>query len=738
MRTNFSSQIAEQLLTRIDRHRRGIVVVIHMLLIVTSNQAAFYLRFDGPPPEPQKSLVWQMLPWLLLVRGLDFAYLRLYEGLWRYTSIHDARNIVVGVVSSSLLFFLLVHYGLGATAYSRSIFVIDALLLILLMGGIRLSRRIYRELWRGDRDKGVLIYGAGDAGEMIVRDMITRDDYQYEPIGFVDDDPNKVGQRIHGIEVLGTRKDLPGLMERYRPDEVLIAIPRASAVTNRAIVRALEPYKVPIRTLPNLRDLLTGKADLSQIRPLAVEDLLARPSIGLDVTPVRTFIGGKRVLVTGAGGSIGSELCRQIASLKPSSLILYERYENGLHAVTNDLVDRGFNANLFSIIGDITDAERLTAVVREHQPQIVFHAAAHKHVPLMEHSPCEAVKNNVRGTRLVAQVAVNYGVERFILISTDKAVNPTSIMGATKRVAELVLQMLGSEGGTEFCTVRFGNVLGSNGSVVPRFLEQIRAGGPVTITDPAMRRYFMLISEAVQLVLHAAAHGKAGAVYVLDMGEQVKVLDMARTLIRLAGFVPDVEIPITFIGRRPGEKLEEELVGSGEEVAVSNVEKVLEVRQAPLSDAASIRRELAKLEAAALEEDSQGVIRQLGVVVPSFDPQSVSGVLRVSTANIERIPAGEQVFERARLPTGRLAAGECPSCGSQEVHRSRPRTVSEKIRKVLSEKRLHRCHSCGWRDWRPAIDRTWALESEKRNFVASDLTIIDTSFNVKSSAARSE
>ena len=344
---------------------------------------------------------------------------------------------------------------------------------------------------------------------------------------------------------------------------------------------------------------------MSQIRSLAIEDLLERAPVGLDPGRVQQLLKGKRVLITGAGGSIGSELCRQVAAMQPALLVLYERYENSLYSIANDLADRGYGDWVQSVIGDVTDAARLDAVFAVHAPEIVFHAAAHKHVPLMELNAGEAVKNNIIGTRRVAEASQKHRVERFIMISTDKAVNPTSVMGATKRVAEMTVQALASLSSTSFVTVRFGNVLGSNGSVVPRFKQQIAAGGPVTVTHPEIRRFFMLIPEAVQLVLHAAAIGARGAVYVLEMGDQLKLVDVARNLIRLSGFVPDEQIPITFVGLRPGEKLFEELVGADETVSVSPVDKILRVEERQRRDIGALTLLTSELEQRALRGDTE-------------------------------------------------------------------------------------------------------------------------------------
>ena len=604
----------------IQKQRRALVVGLHLTLIVMANYLAFLLRFDASIPPIYLQLWWQTLPWLVAVRALTFLPLKLYEGLWRYAGIWDLRNIVIGVSASSGLFYLLIAARSSEAGYPRSILVIDALLLILAMGGVRLGRRIYRELSHIDRDKRVLIFGAGDAGEMIVRDMKNNPHHDYEPIGFVDDDIRKVGSRIHGVAVLGTRRELSRIVETHQPHEVLVAIPSASASIVREVVRALEPYKIPIKTLPTLRDIMGGRLLVNQIRSLKIEDLLARPAVGLSRAPLEDLVRDKRVLVTGAGGSIGSELCYQLAQLGPEALTVYDRYENSLFAVANNLASRNEHCVVHTVVGDVTDRKRLDAVMSAARPAIVFHAAAHKHVPLMEGNPCEAVKNNVFGTRMMMEAAARHNAERFVLISTDKAVNPTSVMGATKRVAELLVQATNQQGRTSYLAVRFGNVLASNGSVVPTFVEQIKAGGPVTVTHPDMRRYFMLIPEAVQLVLHAAALGESGAVYVLEMGDQVKLVDMARNLIRLSGFVPDEEIAIVFTGLRPGEKLFEELVGNDECSEPSGVEKILRVRPGTPAQLEQLSVQIAELERLAIDGDVAGTLRQLGCIVPALQP----------------------------------------------------------------------------------------------------------------------
>ena len=483
-----------------------------------------------------------------------------------------------------------------------------------------LARRIYAEVAQGPRARRVVILGAGATGEMIVRDLRNRPDYDATPVGFIDDDRHLTGQRIHGVPVLGTRADIPRIIRQYAPDEVLVALPNATPETMRQVVRSLEHAKVRITTMPNLAQMIGRPAEPGQIRPLQVEDLLSRLSVGLDPAPLQRLIEGKRVLVTGAGGSIGSEISRQVAALNPAELVVVDRYENSLFALLNGLRGSCPAVHVRGVIADVTDQRRIEDVFVEHRPDLVFHAAAHKHVPLMEANPCEAVKNNVTGSRIVAEAAARHGVGRFIMISTDKAVNPTSVMGATKRVAELIVRELAGRGAdTEFITVRFGNVLGSNGSVVPLFLEQIRRGGPVTVTDPGMRRYFMLIPEAVQLVLHAATLDGRGCAYVLDMGEQVSLLDMARDLIRLSGYVPEEEIAITFVGLRPGEKLFEELVGSDERMEPSSIDKIRCLRPTaphPLHEA--LLSHVTVLEQLAVEGDARRVMDALQTLVPGY------------------------------------------------------------------------------------------------------------------------
>ena len=623
----FESSVVFQLLTK---YRRPIIITLDLALIVLAYYSAFWLRFDGHIPSDATQIFLKTLPGLLVIRGIAFMVFRLNEGLWRYMSIWDLKKITGGVLAGTMAFYGFVSLGFGVTGYPRSIFIIDSILLVGFLCGIRLAVRLFRERKILRKTKRVLIIGAGDAGENIVREMQTHSTSSYTPIGFVDDDVSKVGKRIHGVKVLGTRQDLPSILHAHKPEEALVALPGTNSAILREITAMLAPFNVRIKTLPNLGDILEGKVTINQIRDLAIEDLLQRPPVGLDPQPVRNLIDGKRVLVTGAGGSIGSELCRQIVALDPKALILYERHENSLYAIAGELTDQGDTCVIHEVLGDITDVPRLHETLKTYCPDIIFHAAAHKHVPLMELNPGEAFKNNVLGTRLVAEAAAEFGVEHFVLISTDKAVNPSSVMGATKRVAELVVQGMASRSQTRFLTVRFGNVLGSNGSVVPRFQQQIKAGGPVTVTHPEVRRYFMLIPEAVILVLQAAALGEQGAIYVLEMGGQIKLVDLARNLIRLSGHLPEKNIPIQFIGLRPGEKLEEELVGECERAVPSSVDKILRIQSTQSLDPTFLAEILSKLQDVLVLSHSPSVIELLQQLVPTFhrpeilEPASVS------------------------------------------------------------------------------------------------------------------
>lgn len=549
--------------------RRLLVTIVFFAELALATFLAFYVRFEGVIGDPlaqvgTRALVVAATPYLLF-----YFLFGAQRGLWAFSSVNDFIKISAVAFSGGLGSYLLIHHAIG-WYYPRSIFILTASFLFIVMsanrGGIRLFQQWYRG--RGKERIPVVIVGAGRAGEMLVRDMQHSAAYAYRPVAFIDRDLSKEGSTIHGIPVVGDHRAWPKVIKRYGPRELIIAIPSASPAVMRKIVKECESSGLPIKILPSVRDILKGNVTVSRVRPLALADLLAREPVPADASGLDLLIRGKRVLVTGAGGSIGSELCRQIAVHAPARLVLVERYENNLHAVATALQDLPLAEpiEVRACLADVLDGDRMERIFSEHRPHLVFHAAAHKHVPIVEDNPCEGALNNVMGTYRVATLSKIFAVERMILISTDKAVNPTNVMGATKRFAEYIVRSFSGSEKPRFITVRFGNVLGSNGSVVPRFQEQILRGGPVTVTHPQIERYFMLIPEAVNLVLEAARRGEGGEVFVLDMGDPIKIVDLAHNMIRLAGLAPNDDIAVTFSGLRPGEKLFEELFDKEERV----------------------------------------------------------------------------------------------------------------------------------------------------------------------------
>lgn len=545
------------------RYRRVVALAVHLVLFAVAQTGAFLLRFEFDVPEEYAA---PGLFWLAVSIGIRisvFAWFGMFAGMWRYTGAKDLGALAKSATLSTLIFAVFLVLG-GFRSYPRSILVIDFLLTMILVGGLRFG---VRSLWQlaatvSQKREGVarrvLIVGAGNAGESLLREMQKTHGGRYEVVGFVDDDAGKRGARIHGVAVLGVLVDVAMLVQRHKVDEVVLAIPSASGQAMRRIVDLVKTSGIAMRTIPGVDQLIEGRVTINQLRSVNIEDLLGREPVRLDMQSIASLIEGRVVMVTGAGGSIGSELCRQVGRFAPSKLLLVERSENALFEIHREL-GKTPDGLIVPCMADITDEPRMRRLFAEHQPAVVLHAAAHKHVPMMEENPGEALKNNIGGTRMVANLANEFGVDRFVMISTDKAVNPTSVMGATKRVAELYIQALSQRSKTRFVAVRFGNVLGSAGSVIPIFKEQIAAGGPVTVTHPEMKRYFMTIPEASQLVLQAATMGNGGEIFVLDMGEPVKIVDLARDLITLSGLTPDKDVEIRFTGLRPGEKLFEEL-----------------------------------------------------------------------------------------------------------------------------------------------------------------------------------
>jgi FlaA1/EpsC-like NDP-sugar epimerase len=557
-------------LRALAQHRIALMVAFNLLVATGAYLLAFALRFDLAIPEEYFRVVGITLPLLLACKLLGFSAFRLFSGWLQHVSLCDVADIARGNTLASALFLTLMVLTGAVQGFPRSIFVLDFLLCTALMASGRVAIRLIRELQERPHvrrvDTLVLIVGAGSAGIRLLEEIERRPHLKLAVVGFADDDVDKMGLRIAGKRVLGRIDDIPSLVARHDVGELLVAMPSAPGAVLRRIVQRCREAGVRHRVLPTLSELVEGRVMYTQMREVKFDDLLVRQPVDLDLRRLRRFISGKRVLVTGAAGSIGSELCRQVAAYEPEQLILYDRHENGIYALEQELRARFGTVRLTPVLGDILLENQLRSVFALRKPETVFHAAAYKHLPLAELNVIEAVRNNVLGTHNVARAAIEQGTKEFVLVSTDKAVRPTSVMGVTKRLAELVIQSPESVG-PRFVAVRFGNVLGSNGSVVPLFREQIARGGPVTVTDPNVTRYFMTIPEAAQLILQAAAIGRHGDILVLEMGEPVRILDLARHMITLSGLEPQEDIEITFTGLRPGEKLHEELVAEDEEVA---------------------------------------------------------------------------------------------------------------------------------------------------------------------------
>ena len=605
--------------------RRPLIAALHACLVAVSWVASFAIRLDFGVPEPYRAAMLATLPAAIVIKLVVFYVFRLFQGWWQYVGVSDLINIAEATFVSTIGVVLAVVAVYGTTDFPRAVLLLDMVLTFLLLGGVRFVVRAYTESYRFTAGVGamaarrVLVVGAGRTGVAIVREMRANRALGYEPVAFVDDDPHKQDIRVDGVPVAGRTADIPALLDRLQVHEVLLAFSARSGRDVRRIMDECHDRRVLFKTIPSVEDLLGGRISLNRIRDVRIEDLLGREAIKTKLEQVRSNSEGHVVLVTGAAGSIGSELSRQIAALGPAHLVLFERSESDLHDLELLLRQRLPNVAVTSVIGDILDVRDLETAFERHRPSRVYHAAAYKHVFLMERHVVAAVRNNVIGTHNVATVAERFGAEQVVLISTDKAVRPTSLMGATKRAAEHVL-LARSGGRTRFTAVRFGNVLGSRGSVVPIFRRQIKAGGPVTVTHPEVVRFFMTIPEAVHLVLQAAAGSRGGDIFHLDMGEPVRIVDLAENMIRLSGLEPGRDIEITYVGLRPGEKLYEELLIDGEDVEPTDHPQVRVVRGA---DGGVPPGWVDRVMQAADRRDAPRLVTLVSEAVPEFTPSEL-------------------------------------------------------------------------------------------------------------------
>ncbi len=598
------------------KFRHLIIFAIHLVLAGSAYILAFYLGFDFKIDNLHWQVIIKTLPVIICIKMVIFGFFGLYSGLWRYVSVNDIWRIIKAHVLAMFCFIFAVAFFFSFNGFPLSIFFLDFILSICLVAGIRFATRLFREAFRpalGSKRKRVIIIGAGEAGVMVLREARVNPKANIEVVGFIDDDSHKKNLRIQGVDILGTCDDLISIIEKHGIDEIIIAIPSAKGEVIRSIISRCSTLSVKIRIVPGLQKILNGELEVKP-RDIKAEDLLGRETVNINEIEIKDYLFNKTVLITGAGGSIGSALCRQIVRFIPKEVLLFDHNENDVYFLGIEFLTKYPQIKFKTIIGDIKDIGLLKSVFSLYRPEVIFHAAAHKHVPLMEENPVAAVKNNIFGSRNLIYAANHYRAERFILISTDKAVNPTSIMGITKRIAEMILQAKAKMSKTRFMAVRFGNVLGSDGSVVPLFKKQIEGGGPVTITHPEVKRYFMSVNEASQLVLQAGAIGKAGEIFILDMGEQIKILDLAKELIALYGLKSDEDIKIEFIGLRPGEKLFEETLLNSEKDKATKAEKIY-ISQAGLFDSVFLRRQIKELAKCVNLMDEKKIINKINEIV---------------------------------------------------------------------------------------------------------------------------
>ena len=603
---------------------------IDIALMAVSLFMAYYLRFDGFMPPRYFAQYLAIVYWVIPLKFFLFFIFGLYRGMWRYTGVEDLKNLTKACFAGSGVVVGILLLTVRFEGFPRSIFPLDFVFTFILTGGVRVGIRLIqsgRIFENNKREKGgvqkrVLIVGAGNAGEKVLREIKESTWLNYVPVGFVDDAPSKKGRAVHDVPVLGGVKDIREIAEERKVQEIIIAIPSAGGARMREIVKECERPGIPYKTIPGIGELIDGRVSIKALRDVSYQDLLGRPSVDLDVKAIGSYLTNKVVLVTGAGGSIGSELCRQIIKFDPARLVLLDGSEPMLYAVQMELKHRSSYQRYRAVLGSIIDAALVEKLMMHYEPQVVFHAAAYKHVPMLERNPWQAVANNIRGCQVLLESARARNVERFVLVSTDKAVRPTNVMGASKRICELLVQNQNGNGNGRFMVVRFGNVVGSAGSVIPLFRRQIEQGGPVTVTHPEVTRFFMTIPEACQLILQAGALGEGGETFILEMGTPVKIVDMARDLIRLSGKEPDRDIEISFTGLRPGEKLYEELITEGEGIVATSHKKIMVLKGERMADSdEGLMGKIGELYGLAERQDGCGIRVKMGEILPEYKAQ---------------------------------------------------------------------------------------------------------------------
>ena len=617
-----------------------VMILGDAFLIFFSYFFAYYLRFDGSIPADSLANFSKTVIWVIPLKMACFYFFSLYKGMWRYTSIHDLINLTKGCLTSSAIIAGLLFITVRFAGLPRSVFIIDLFLTFLFIGGYRVGVRLFYSP-RNDRliiprhrnrnrDADVnrlLLVGAGDAGEKLLRELNENTHLHCEVAGFIDDDRSKLKKTIHGVPVLGTLNNIGQIATKNKIDEIIIAVPSATAIEMRGIVNLCEDTGLPYKTLPGMGELIEGKVSVSAIREVRYEDLLGRKQAELNMEQIGDYLTDKRVMVTGGAGSIGSELCRQIAAFRPESLIIVDRDESGLYETGLNLLALFPKLQIHTFLSSVQNMALIQKIFNQHKPHVVFHAAAYKHVPIMELHPWEAVYNNILGTQTILTLCSGNGVERCVVVSTDKAVRPTNVMGASKRMDELLAQIYAREHNARFISVRFGNVVGSAGSVLPLFQNQIRRGGPVTVTHQEVTRYFMTITEAARLTLQAGAMGNGGEIFILKMGTPIRIATMARDIITLSGFKPDEDIEIKYIGLRPGEKLFEELITEGEGIRETEHEEIMVLYGDNHFSMEKMNNHIKRLITLAQAADAKGIKEELKRIVPEYEPQETESML---------------------------------------------------------------------------------------------------------------